>query len=400
MPFAFRKKDNKNTSPVTSSYKSDDQLRAEGLRIAMPFPYYIRDMDFNIIEFSPMMEKLTGFSRTEAMQMKCYDLFRANICGQNCVVQKHLAGSREPVWNVYVEIKNKKGNTIPTLTSYTPYFNEEGNTIGAIEVIRDIAEEKAQMARLNDESQHLGAISEELAASSEETLSMSVSILQTIGNLVGKLNNCRDEMKSMENRTKDAADGTAAITNSIDELNKAMLDTTSFMGELSDKAQQIGTVVDTISGIASQTNLLALNAAIEAARAGEHGRGFAVVADEVRKLAEGSASSAGDIQENLGEIVDLVNKVADQARATHGKLKTGEESVNLVLQWTKEISDSIQELINTFERLTNHADETTQSGEAGMQAMEEVAKVGQELALMAQRLQSEVDKLAEQTHLK
>src|SRR5215210_6758080 len=100
------------------------------------------------------------------------------------------------------------------------------------------------------------------------------------------------------------------------------------MTELDAKSAQITGIVATITGIAEQTNLLALNAAIEAARAGEQGRGFAVVADEVRKLAEdaqsAAASIAGLVREVQSKTEEAVAVVEDGARRTHEGSETVE----------------------------------------------------------------------------
>ena len=100
------------------------------------------------------------------------------------------------------------------------------------------------------------------------------------------------------------------IADSVNNASEKNVQSAKIIGELERQAEEIGQVVKTVAGIADQTNLLALNAAIEAARAGEHGRGFAVVADEVRNLAEGAEKSAREIRELIGNIQGDVKAVA------------------------------------------------------------------------------------------
>lgn len=379
--------------------KTDDQLRCDGLRIAMPYPYYIRDMDFNIIEFSPLMEEMTGYTKEEAFKMKCYDVFKASICGEDCVVQKHLVNGTEPVRDVYVDIKDKQNNEIPTLISYIPYFDEHGKTIGAIEVIQDVDVLKNMMDILAQESQQLGSISEELAASSQETLAMSTQVTSTSESQTQRLGDFKSNIDNADGQLETIVDDTEIIKDSIRVLHESMDNTISGLDVLSTRADGIVNIVNTIKGIADQTNLLALNAAIEAARAGEHGRGFAVVAEEVRKLAEGSALATTDIHNNLHEITELVLEVSSKALETNNKLASSDEVIERLIREIHEIRESLNNIVANVEELDHGAEQNTDISKSQTLAMEEVAKVGGELAEIAQKVQGEVNRLAEYSHL-
>ena len=212
------------------------------------------------------------------------------------------------------------------------------------------------ISKVSSSAQMVAASSEELTASSHESSQASAQIIKvitdvamgadkqvlsvetalgTVERIVKEIDNMSKSSAEMAGKASEMAEkagvGNQIVNKAIgqmDSLGKSVDTSSVLIGQLGERSKEIGEIVNTISGIAGQTNLLALNAAIEAARAGEHGRGFAVVADEVRKLAEQSQVSAKHISELIGKIQNDTQSVVKSMNVGTTEVKAGAEAVN------------------------------------------------------------------------
>ena len=199
-------------------------------------------------------------------------------------------------------------------------------------------------------SQQLSASTEETSASIEEVASTSNQFAATVEQMNTNSQVMVKSANQILDSTQSGSQGVADAIASTEELKEAMREIASTVEGLGRQSREIGEIVEVITGIADQTNLLALNAAIEAARAGEHGRGFAVVADEVRNLAEQSANSTT-------RIISLIQSIQAETERTIAGIEQGVERAEANARIVGQTGNLMQEIIDSVTGIITQIEE-------------------------------------------
>jgi methyl-accepting chemotaxis protein len=214
----------------------------------------------------------------------------------------------------------------------------------------------------------------------------------------------QDIIKANENLSA-ARENVISMTSKVQETAQKEVELASNMQSLSKDANEIKSVLAVISDIAEQTNLLALNAAIEAARAGEHGRGFAVVADEVRKLAERTQRSLSEINATINVIVQsildfssMMNSNSEDIQnlctvATEVETKINETAmiVNAVVQVTDKTAKDFVLTGKSIEKIVNRVESINEISTTNARSVEEIAAASDHLRDLTQQLNRQLE---------
>jgi methyl-accepting chemotaxis protein len=274
--------------------------------------------------------------------------------------------------------------------------------------------------RLNDDANKLAAAATEIAAAAEQMASgsreqqgqagqVSAAVQEMTANVQQSANGADKAAELSRGASNTAKDGTQVVHETIDGMQRiadVVTEASQTIGKLSKSSEAIGEITSVIDDIADQTNLLALNAAIEAARAGEQGRGFAVVADEVRKLAERTGKATKEISDMIKSIqreteqaVIGMDQGLQEVSAGRDLADKAGKSLDQILTMASSVSDMIQQLARNAEEQSVAAEEISKSIEhisnvtrESSVASEQSAKAATDLSHQAENLKTLVSR--------
>lgn len=314
---------------------------------------------------------------------------------------KTLAGAAERIADndltVDIEPKSESdvlGNSFKTMTTNLRQMIRQlaDNAKELVSAATEIASASEEMSRgANDQADQVGQV--------------STAIEEMTATIVESSKNAGEASDVARGASDTANSGNSVVAQTIQGLSKiteSARNTGQIIGELATASDKIGEIIGVIDDIADQTNLLALNAAIEAARAGEQGRGFAVVADEVRKLAERTGKATGEItdmikgiQKDSNSAVEAMNEAGELVSDGQDMANQAGDALNEILGMTQKVMDMIQMIATASEEQSTAAEQISKNIEQVSSITKETATGAEQSAAAAEELNRQAEGLRE-----
>jgi methyl-accepting chemotaxis protein len=304
---------------------------------------------------------------------------------EKCVHNLMIEMEKFSVGDLTVSAVKEKEDTIGQL--YDAFNKAINNIHGLVTQVHEAVQATASAGS------QISSSSEELAAGAQQQSSQTMEVASAVEQMTKTILHTSTNASLAADKSKNsgsiALEGGKVVKETIESMNhiaEVVERASATVQELGNSSNQIGEIIQVIDDIADQTNLLALNAAIEAARAGEQGRGFAVVADEVRKLAERTTKATKEIAAMITKIQhDTAEAVESMEKGTI-QVKSGRELTYKAESSLKEIITSVNETLGTVSEVASASEEQSSAAEQISKSIESISSVTQEAAQGTQQI--------------
>ncbi|MDD3313764.1 methyl-accepting chemotaxis protein [Pseudodesulfovibrio sp.] len=380
---------------------------------AIPTPVMAMNNDMDILFLNKAGREVGGHADDRSyLGTKCYDTFRTSDCNTpNCACTRAM---RSRALEQAETDAHPQAMDLEIKYIGSPIIDSHGKVAGAFEIVIDQTEVVGMQRKVGKLAEHASSISETLASAamslssqvgqasrgahtqSERTAETATAMEEMNATVLEVARNATSAAENTDQATIKAREGAEVVGRVVDAIRKVQDHAAALkndMTALGKRAEGIGTIIEVITDIADQTNLLALNAAIEAARAGEAGRGFAVVADEVRKLAEKTMTATTEVNQ---AIRGIQTSSMENVAATEKAAKAVEESTGLadqaravleeIVAFSGDSAGQVQSIAAASEQQSATADQITRS-------TEEIDTISQETSRSMQQAASSVSEL-------